>query len=118
MHANSFERTISFTPFASDWPSIYDDDRLPEPPTFTNLYAWDGKSPQAYRVEAKPVEKPDPQAYEERLKQLPQNSIEAEVPRVVGLPPDTSMKGGRAGNRPAWRGGSTEAYVEARSCVS
>jgi hypothetical protein len=80
-----FERTISFTPFASDWPPIYDDDCLPDPPAFTNPYAWDGKSPQVYRVEPKPVEKLDPQAYEECLKQLPQNSIEAEVAREQRL---------------------------------
>lgn len=76
-----FERTISFTPFASDWPPIYDDDCLPDPPTFTNPYAWDGKSPQVTHIEPKPVEKPDAQAFEECLKQLPQNSIEAEVAR-------------------------------------
>lgn len=76
-----FERTISFTPFASDWPPIYDDDCLPDPPVFTNPYAWDGKSPQVARIETKPVEKLDPQALEECIKQLPQNSIEAEVAR-------------------------------------
>jgi hypothetical protein len=76
-----FERTISFTPFASDWPPIYDDDCLPDPPVFSNPYAWDGKSPQVVRTEPIPVEKLDPQALEECLKQLPQNSIEAEVAR-------------------------------------
>lgn len=80
-----FERTISFTPFASDWPPIYDDDCLPDPPAFINPYAWDGKSPQVYHVEPKPVEKPDPRALEECLKQLPQNSIEAEVAREQRL---------------------------------
>lgn len=77
----TFERTISFTPFASDGPPIYDDDCLPDPPAFTNPYAWDGKSPQVARIEPKPVEKLDPQALEECRKQLPQNSIEAEVAR-------------------------------------
>jgi hypothetical protein len=76
-----FERTISFTPFASDWPPTYDDDCLPDPPAFVNTFAWDGKSPQVVRIEAKPVEKPDQQALEECRKQLPQNSIEAEVAR-------------------------------------
>lgn len=80
-----FERTISFTPFASDWPPIYDDDCLPDPPVFTSPYAWDGKSPQVAPVEPKPVEKLDPQALEECLKQLPQNSIEAEVAREQRL---------------------------------
>jgi hypothetical protein len=76
-----FERTIAFSPFASDWPPIYDDDCLPDPPEFTNPYAWDGKSPQMARVEARSADKPDPQAMAECLKQLPQNSIEAEVAR-------------------------------------
>jgi len=76
-----FERTISFTPYASDWPPIYDDDCLPDTPSFTSPYAWDGKSPQVVRTEPIPVEKPDPQALAECLKQLPQNSIEAEVAR-------------------------------------
>lgn len=80
-----FERTISFTPFASDWPPIYDDDCLPDPPVFTNQYAWDGKSPQVARIEPRPVEKLDPLALEECLKQLPQNSIEAEVAREQRL---------------------------------
>lgn len=80
-----FERTISFTPFASDWPPIYDDDCLPDPPVFTNPYAWDGKSPQVIQTKPKPVEKLDPQAFEECLKQLPKNSIEAEVAREQRL---------------------------------
>lgn len=76
-----FERTIAFTPFGSDWPPIYDDDCLPDPPASANRYAWDGNGPQAAPVAAKPAEKPDPQALEECRKQLPQNSIEAEVAR-------------------------------------
>lgn len=81
----SFERTISFTPFASDWPPIYDDDCLPDPPVFKNPFAWDGKSPQVARVEPEPIEKLDPQALEECRKQLPQNSIEAEIAREQRL---------------------------------
>ena len=75
-----FEKTISFTPFASDGPPSYKEDCLPDPPVFRNPFAWDGKSPQ---VRAKPqkVEKLDPQALEECLKQLPQDSIEAETAR-------------------------------------
>ena len=41
-----FEKTISFTPFASDGPPSYKDDCLPDPPVFRNPFAWDGKSPQ------------------------------------------------------------------------
>lgn len=81
----NFERTISFTPFASDWPPIYDDDCLPDPPAFTNPFAWDGKLPQVARVEPEPVEKLDPQTLEECRKQLPQNSIEAEIAREQRL---------------------------------
>jgi TonB family protein len=72
-----FERTISFTPFASDAPPIYRDDCLPDPPAYDNRFAWDGKSPTP-RDEPMPLEKLDPQALEECLNQLPQDSIEAE----------------------------------------
>jgi hypothetical protein len=72
-----FEKTISFSPFASDGPPLYKDDCLPDPPTFRNPFAWDGKGPQV-SAKATPVEKPDPQALEECLRQLPQDSIEAE----------------------------------------
>lgn len=75
-----FEKTISFSPFASDDPPLYKDDCLPEPPTFNNPFAWDGKSDRA-KIQAKPIEKPDPQALEDCLKQLPQDSIEAESAR-------------------------------------
>jgi len=78
-----FERTISFTPFASDGPPLYKDDCLPDPPAFTNPFAWDGKSARetGAAVPAGPVEKPDPQAPEECLRQLAQDSIEAEMAR-------------------------------------
>jgi hypothetical protein len=72
-----FERTISFTPFASDEPPIYRDDCLPDPPAFSNPFAWDGRSPQVV-AEPKRVEEPDPLTLEECLKQLPPDSIEAE----------------------------------------
>jgi hypothetical protein len=75
-----FERTILFSAFFADSSPVYKDDCLPDPPAFRNPYAWDGKSPPV-RAEPKPVERPDPQAMEECLKQLPQDSIEAEVAR-------------------------------------
>jgi hypothetical protein len=75
-----FEKTISFSPFASDGPPLYKDDCLPDPPVFSNPFAWDGKSARA-QAQAKPIEKPDPQALEDCLKQLPQDSIEAESAR-------------------------------------
>ena len=76
----TFEKTISFSPFASDGPPLYKDDCLPDPPVFSNPFAWDGKSARA-QVQAKPIEKPDPQALEDCLRQLPQDSIEAESAR-------------------------------------
>ena len=75
-----FEKTISFSPFASDGPPLYKDDCLPDPPVFSNPFAWDGKS-VSEPAAAKPIEKPDPQAMEDCLKQLPQDSIEAETAR-------------------------------------
>lgn len=75
-----FEKTISFTPFASDDPPLYKDDCLPDPPAFSNPFAWDGKSARD-ATPAKPIEKPDPKALEDCLRQLPQDSIEAESAR-------------------------------------
>lgn len=79
-----FEKTISFTPFASDGPPLYKDDCLPDPPAFSNPFAWDGKSVResaAAKPVERPAEKPDPQALEDCLKQLPQDSIKAEMAR-------------------------------------
>jgi hypothetical protein len=73
-----FERTISFTPYESGGPPVYKNDCLPDASIFRNPFAWDGTSPRV-RAEDKPIEKPDPQAYEECKKQLPQDSIEADV---------------------------------------
>jgi hypothetical protein len=70
-----FERTISFTPFATDDAPFYADDCLPDPPSFNNPFAWDGKSPQEIK-QNKPVEKLNPEALAECLKQLPQDSVE------------------------------------------
>lgn len=72
-----FEKTISFQPFGADGPPIYKNDCLPDPPAFRNPFGWDGKSPQGRAVPAS-IEKPDPQALAECLKQLPQDTIEAE----------------------------------------
>ena len=70
-----FERTISFTPFATDDTPFYADDCLPDPPSFNNPFAWDGKSPQEIK-QNKPAEKLSPEALAECLKQLPQDSID------------------------------------------
>jgi hypothetical protein len=75
-----FEKTISVSPFASGDPPLYKDDCLPDPPVFSNPFAWDGRSDRV-QVQSKPIDKPDPQALEDCLKQLPQDSIEAESAR-------------------------------------
>lgn len=73
-----FERTISFSPFVSDVAPIYKDDCLPEPPAFRNPFVWGGQgaSPEAG---AAPDATTDVLPLEECLKQLPQDSIEAEA---------------------------------------
>ncbi|MEY4757351.1 MAG: hypothetical protein RJA34_2249 [Pseudomonadota bacterium] len=75
-----FDKTISFTPYANDGPPSYKDDCLPDPPAFRNRFVWDGKSPQVH-ADPEPQEKLDPQAMEECLRQLPRDSIEAEMAR-------------------------------------
>jgi hypothetical protein len=56
------------------------DDGLPDPPAFGNPFAWDGRSARE-PARAEPIEKPDPQALAECLRQLPQDSIEAHSAR-------------------------------------
>jgi hypothetical protein len=72
-----FETTISFQPFEAGGPPIYKYDCLPDPPAYRNPFVWDGKSPQVLAPQP-PAEKPDPQALAECLKQLPEDTIEAE----------------------------------------
>lgn len=82
-----FERTISFTPFATNDAPVYRDDCLPDPPSFSNPFAWDGKSPQDIKSK-KPAEKQTPEALAECLKQLPQDSIDgitAEAQRQLDI---------------------------------
>ena len=74
-----FEKTISFSPFASDGPPTYKDDCLPDTPAFKNPFAWDGKSEQVRTPP--PAPKLDAQAMEECLRQLPKDSLEAEIAR-------------------------------------
>ena len=82
-----FERTISFTPFATNDAPVYRDDCLPDTPAFSNPFAWDGKSPQEIK-KSKPAEKLSPEALAECLKQLPQDSIDgitAEAQRQLDI---------------------------------
>ena len=70
-----FERTISFTPYATNDVPIYRDDCQPDAPAFINPFAWNGKSPQEIK-QNKPSEKLSAEALAECLKQLPQDSLE------------------------------------------
>ena len=76
-----FEKTISFSPFASDGPPSYKDDCLPDTPAFKNPFAWDGKSEPIKNVPPPAPPKLDAQAMEECLRQLPKDSMEAEMAR-------------------------------------
>lgn len=75
-----FEKTISFQPFDADVPPIYKNDCLPDPPSYRNPFAWDGKSARA-QAQAEPEREPPPTPEDmaECLRQLPQDSIEAEA---------------------------------------
>lgn len=78
-----FEKTIAFTPYAVDGPPMYKNDCLPDSPAYQNPFAWDGKSPQVY-VEAKQIEPLTAQALADCLKQLPPDSIDAEMANTKG----------------------------------
>lgn len=73
-----FEKTIVFDAFTVDAPPLYKNDCEPEPLQHGNRFVWDGRSPQVVAEQAV-TEKLDPAAYAECLKQLPQDSIEAEA---------------------------------------
>jgi hypothetical protein len=73
-----FETTISFQPFETDVPPLYKNDCLPDPPRHRNRFAWDGQSPQTAAPPPAAAVPLDPQALAECLKQLPEDSIEAE----------------------------------------
>lgn len=77
-----FERTISFSPFVSDVPPLYKDDCVPDPAAFHNPFAWGGQG-QAPRAGAAPADATadasEPMPLDECLRQLPQDSIEAEA---------------------------------------
>jgi hypothetical protein len=75
-----FERTIVFSASATEGPPLYADDCKPEPPAFRNPFAWDGRAAPAPAA-AKPAEPADPTSLEDCLRQLPRDSIDAELAR-------------------------------------
>ncbi len=78
-----FDKTISFTPYATGGPPMYKNDCLPDPPDYSNPFAWDGNSPQV-QSETKRMEQLDSQALADCLKQLPLDSVEAEEANAKG----------------------------------
>jgi hypothetical protein len=95
-----FEKTISFSPFASDGQPTYKDDCLPDTPAFQNPFAWNGKSEQVRAAPLPAQPKLDEQAMEECLRQLPKDSIEAEMARDQRVMDQWgSSKSGNASNR-------------------
>ncbi len=72
-----FQQTISFQPFDTGWPPIYKYDCLPDPPSFKNPFAWDGRSAQ--NIERQKTIKPDTSATIDCPTDLMQDTIEAEA---------------------------------------
>lgn len=73
-----FEKTIVFNAYTAETPPLYKYDCEPDPPQHGNRFVWDGRSPQVAAAQPE-TEALDPAAYAECLKQLPQDSIEAEA---------------------------------------
>ncbi|MDO9149449.1 MAG: energy transducer TonB [Hydrogenophaga sp.] len=74
-----FEKTIVFDAYTTEAPPLYKDDCEPDPVQHGNRFVWDGRSPQTTAAAEAPAQPLDPAAYAECLKQLPQDSIEAEA---------------------------------------
>lgn len=75
-----FEKTIAFSPFAHEDPPVYRYDCDPDPVAFRNPFVWDGQSPQV-RQEQAPTLPMTEQELEDCRKQLPRETIDAEVAR-------------------------------------
>jgi len=76
-----FERTITFSPHAQDNPPLYRHDCDPRPPAFRNPYAWSGQGAASVDVATAPAEADDPQALADCMRQLPPDTIDAELAR-------------------------------------
>jgi TonB family protein len=72
-----FEKTIALVPFETGWPPIYKYDCLPDPPSFSNRFAWDGSSPRAAQADPENASPPDA-AQEAECQDTGPDSIEAE----------------------------------------
>jgi TonB family protein len=74
-----FEKTITFDAWTADVPPLYKNDCDPDPVQHGNRFVWDGRSPPGLAAEEPEPQKPDPEALADCLRQLPQDSIEAEA---------------------------------------
>ena len=75
-----FEKTIVFSPFAHDDPPVYRYDCEPDPIAFRNPFVWDGQSPQVRQAQAQTKVMTE-QEREDCRKQLPHETVDAEVAR-------------------------------------
>jgi len=74
-----FEKTIVFNAWTAEAPPLYKNDCEPDPPQHGNRFVWNGRSPQGPPTDEPVSEKLDPVAHAECVKQLPQDTIEAEA---------------------------------------
>lgn len=75
-----FEKTIAFSPFAHDDPPVYRYDCEPDPVAFRNPFVWDGQSAKVRQAQAQPKVVSE-QELEDCRKQLPRETVDAEVAR-------------------------------------
>lgn len=74
-----FQQTISFQPFDTGWPPIYKYDCLPDPPSFKNPFAWDGKSTQNVQRDSLTTAKTNTSTSINCPTDMMQDTIEAEA---------------------------------------
>ena len=76
-----FEKTIVFSPFASDDTPLYRHDCDPDVPAFRNPFAWDGQSDKSGDDHLPPPQPMSPEEREACLKQLPPETVQSESAR-------------------------------------
>jgi hypothetical protein len=76
-----FERTIVFSPFASDDTPLYRHDCDPEIPAFRNPFVWHGQSAKRDEDHLPPPQPMSPEKHEACLKQLPPETVQSESAR-------------------------------------
>jgi hypothetical protein len=76
-----FEKTIVFSPFASDDTPLYRHDCDPEVPAFRNPFVWNGQSDKWRDDDPPPVKVLTGQELEDCRKQLPAETVQSEAAR-------------------------------------